>query len=110
MASLREEWPRFLCIKVDAENGNAMAPYISLGAILLIDRHYNSLRSYRRKCSNVYAVRNAGGVLIRYIEPQNGVLLLRPESQQFSLTLIGNDGRSGADQIIGRICHVSREL
>jgi hypothetical protein len=25
-ASPRKEWPRFLCIKADAENGSAMAP------------------------------------------------------------------------------------
>ena len=112
MASPREEWPRFLCIKVDAENGKAMAPYISPGAILLIDRHYNSLLPYRRKHSNVYAVRSAGCVLIRYIEPQDGTLLLRPQNRRFPLTLIvnGSDGSLAADQIIGRICHVSREL
>jgi hypothetical protein len=112
MASPREDWPRFLCIKVDAENGKAMAPYISLGAILLIDRHYNSLQPYRRRHSNAYAVHEAGWVLIRYIEPQDGTLLLRPQSQQSSLILLGtgSDGRSAADQIIGRICHVSREL
>jgi len=112
MASPREEWPRFVCIRADAENGKAMAPYISPGAILLIDRHYNSLQPYRRRHSNVYAVHEAGWVLIRYIEPQDGTLLLRPQSQQFHLTLIGNgnDGSSATEQIIGRICHVSREL
>jgi transcriptional regulator with XRE-family HTH domain len=112
MASPREEWPRFVCIKVDAENGNAMAPCISPGAILLIDRHYNSLQPYRRKCSNLYAVRSDRHVLIRYIEPQEETLLLRPESQQFPLTIIGtgSDDSSAADQIIGRVCHVSREL
>jgi hypothetical protein len=89
-----------------------MAPYISPGANLLIDRHYNSLRTYRRRHSNVYAVRNDERMLIRYIEPLNGALLLRPQSRQFPLTLIGtgSDGSSAADQIIGRVCHVSREL
>ena len=89
-----------------------MAPDISPGAILLIDRHYNSLRPYRHKHSNVYAVRSDERMLIRYIVPQDGALLLRPQSQQFPLTLIGtgSDGSSAADQIIGRICHVSHEL
>jgi transcriptional regulator with XRE-family HTH domain len=111
MASPREEWPRFLCIKVDAENGKAMAPYISLGAILLIDRHYNSLQPYRRKNRNLYAVRSDKRMLIRYVESQDGTLLLRPQSQQSSLILLGtgSDGSSAADQIIGRICHVSCE-
>ena len=89
-----------------------MAPYLLPGANLIIDRHYNSLYPYRSKNRNIYAVHNAGGLLIRYIEPQNGALLLRPQSRQFPLTLIGNgnDGSSAADQIIGRICHVSLEL
>jgi hypothetical protein len=112
MASPREEWPRFLCIKADAENGSAMASCISPGAILLIDRHYNSLQPYRRKNRNLYAVHSAERILIRYIEPQNGTLLLRPHNPQFPLIVIetGNDGSLPADQIIGRICHASREL
>ncbi len=89
-----------------------MAPDIPLGATLLIDRHYTSLRPYRRKNRNLYAVHSAGCVLIRYIEPQDGTLFLRPQNQQFPLTIIdaGSAGSSAADQIIGRICHVSREL
>ena len=112
MASAREEWPRFLCIKADAENGHAMAPCISPGTILLIDRHYNSLRAYRRKNSNLYAVCGDEGVLFRHVEPQNGSLLLRPQSREFPLVLIatGSDGRLPADRIIGRVCHAGREL
>jgi hypothetical protein len=112
MASPREDWRRFVCIKADTENGNAMTPCISAGAILLIDRHYNSLQPYRRKCSNLYAVHNIGRLLIRYVEPRDGTLLLRPQSQQIALILIekGSGGGVPADQIIGRVCHASREL
>jgi hypothetical protein len=112
MASDREEWPRFVCIEADADNGNAMAPCISPGAILLIDRHYNSLQPYRRKISNLYAVHSDRRVLIRYVELQDGTLLLRPQNQQFPLTLIttGDDGTLPADEIIGRICYAGREL
>jgi hypothetical protein len=51
-------------------------------------------------------------VLIRYIELQNGTLLLCPHNQLFPLILItaGIDDPLPADQIIARICHVSREL
>ena len=89
-----------------------MAPCISPGAILLIDRHYNSLQPYRRKNSNIYAVHSARSVLIRYIEPQNGTLLLRPQNPQFPLIVIetGSDGSLSAEQIIGRVCHAGSEL
>ena len=52
------------------------------------------LQPYSRKSSNLYAVRGDRRVLIRYIEPQDGTLLLRPQSQQFPLILIetSNDG------------------
>jgi hypothetical protein len=112
MASPREDWPRFLCIKADAENGKAMAPYIAPGAILLIDRHCNSFLPYHRKSINLYAVYSAERVLIRYIEQRDGALLLRPQDQQFPLALIvkGRDGSVPADQIIGRVCHVGCEL
>lgn len=111
-ASHREEWPRFVCIKVDAENGNAMAPCISFGTILLIDRHYNSLQSYRRKISNLYAVHSGGRVLIRYVESQDRGLLLSPQNHRFPLIPIptGSGPNLPAEQIVGRVCHAGREL
>jgi hypothetical protein len=108
----QEAWPRFLCIKVDAENASAMSSCISPGSILLVDRHYTSLRPYRRTCRNIYAVHVAGRMLIRYIELHDGTLVLRPESPQLPVhvLLVGKSGSLHHDQIIGRICQVSREL
>lgn len=111
MASSREEWLRFICVKADAENGKAMAPCISPGAILLVDRHYNSLQVYRRNFSNLYAVHSDGRLLIRYAELQGTNLLLRPQNQEASLVIVTVACEAlPTDQIIGRVCHVSREL
>ena len=35
-----------------------MRPRLAPGAMLLIDRHYNSLRSYRRQEPNLYVVKS----------------------------------------------------
>jgi hypothetical protein len=102
----------FLVIKADVENGNAMSPSSHPARSCLSTAHYNSLEPYRRNYSNLYAVHNVGRVLIRYVEPQDGALLLRPQSQQIPLILIetGSDGSLPADQIIGRVCHANCEL
>ncbi len=110
MASARQDWIRFVLVKADAANGLAMHPRMNAGATLLIDRHYNSLRPYRRGGPNIYAVAKDGEMLIRYVELQGSQLLLRPHNQQCPLDAIGiGEGRSFADHIVGRICHVAFE-
>src|SRR5690349_6040963 len=48
----RSGWQRFVLIKLDAHEALAMHPRLALGATLLIDRHYNSLKPYRKGESN----------------------------------------------------------
>jgi transcriptional regulator with XRE-family HTH domain len=110
MASARQDWIRFVLVKADAANGLAMYPRMNAGATLLVDRHYNSLRPYRRGSPNIYAVNDGGEMLVRYVELQGHQLLLRPHAQQSPLAAIGlSEGKSFADYIIGRICHVAFE-
>lgn len=52
----RSAWHRFVLIKLDPKDAPAMAPRLSPGAMLLIDRHYNSLKPYRKGDLNLYAV------------------------------------------------------
>ena len=52
----RSAWQRFVLIKLDARETLAMQPRLQPGATLLIDRHYNSLRPYRKGELNMYAV------------------------------------------------------
>ena len=52
----RGEWERFVLIKVDSEEAMSMYPRLTPGATLLIDRHYNSLKPYRKGEFNMYAV------------------------------------------------------
>src|SRR5579871_5050226 len=52
----RSAWHRFVLIKLDSREALNLAPRLSTGATVLIDRHYNSLRPYRKNDLNMYAV------------------------------------------------------
>jgi transcriptional regulator with XRE-family HTH domain len=111
MASARQDWIRFVLFKVNAANGLAMQPVIVAGATLLIDRHYNSLRPYRRGSPNIYAVNREGELLVRYLEVHGSHLLLRPQNRQCPLDAIDiSRSKSFADFIVGRVCRVSFEV
>ena len=111
MVSARQDWVRFVLVKLDAANGLAMHPRINTGATLLIDRHYNSLRPYRRGGPNLYAVAKDGALLIRYLELAGAHLLLRPHNRQCPLDAIDvGASKSSADFIVGRVCRVSFEV
>jgi transcriptional regulator with XRE-family HTH domain len=109
MVSARQDWVRFVLVKV--ANGLAMHPHIDTGATLLIDRHYNSLRPYRRGSPNIYAVAKDGVLLIRYLELHGAHLLLRPHNRQCPLDAIDiSTSKSFADFIVGRVCRVFFEV
>ena len=62
MASPRDDWRRFVLIKVDQRDGMSMYPRLLPGATVLIDRHYNTLTPYRKNehYSSQWGVRQTG--------------------------------------------------
>jgi SOS-response transcriptional repressor LexA len=110
MASIRGHWHRFVLVKVDARDGMSMYPRLLPGATLLIDRHYNSLRPYRKKERNMYAVRSQGGCTVKYVELSGSNLVLRPHNEHYSISVLPiEEGMTFADYIVGRVCHVAIE-
>lgn len=110
MANQRRNWQRFVLIKADKDSGLAMRPRFLPGATLLIDRHYNSLRSYRRREPNLYVVKNGEGCNVRYVELQGSQLTLRPENQQCALGYVQlSKGETFADYVVGRVAHIAME-
>ena len=110
MASQRRNWQRFVLIKADKDSGMAMRPRLLPGATLLIDRHYNSLRSYRRREPNLYVVKSGESCKVRYVELQGNQLTLRPENQQCALGYVQlGKGETFADYVVGRVAHISIE-
>ena len=110
MASARDEWQRFVLIKADAQDGLSMYPRLLPGATLLIDRHYNSLKPYRSKEQNMYAVRKDGGCTVKYLERAGQNLVLRPQNAAYPVSVIEIEaGKKYADYIVGRVCYVGME-
>jgi SOS-response transcriptional repressor LexA len=107
---MRDEWQRFVLIKVDARDGMSMYPRLLPGAMVLIDRHYNSLQAYKKGEPNMYAVRKDGGCTVKYVELDGNNLVLRPHNQAYPVSVIRVDeGSTVSEYIVGRVCHVSIE-
>ena len=106
----RNDWHRFVLIRVDAREGMSMFPRLIPAATVLIDRHYTSLRPYRKNDRNMYAVRKETGCTIKYVELSERNLVLRPHNSDYPVDVIRMaEGESAAEHIVGRVCHVSIE-
>lgn len=109
--SPRDDWTRFVLIKVDANEGMSMYPRLLPGATVLIDRHYTSLSPYRRQEPNMYAVRHNGGATVKYVELSGRNLILRPHNQSYPISILAiEEDKTFADYIVGRVCHVAIEV
>lgn len=87
-----------------------MYPRLLPGATVLIDRHYNSLKPYRKGDLNMYAVNKNGACTVRYVEVAGDHLVLRPHNQAYPVELMATErGRKPAHYLIGRVCYVGIE-
>ena len=106
----RSNWQRFVLIKVDAKEAMSMYPRLMPGATLLIDRHYNALKPYRKGEFNMYAVLKNDTCTVRYVEEAGNHLILRPHNQSSPIEVITmEEGKTAPDYLVGRICHLSLE-
>src|ERR1017187_9708254 len=108
-------WQRFVAIRADGAQAAAMDPVIPANATVVVDRHYNSLAPYRAQQRTVLAVRTGAGshaaLVLRYVDLDAGMLILRPLSAGFPVQLLALGPRSRPeDAIVGRVCLVLAEL
>ena len=88
-----------------------MDPLVLPEAIVLIDRHYNSLLPYRPSRPNLYAVRQDSHLTLRYVDFLASRLVLRPQNIAFPVALIEVDpGESPNNLLVGRIALILNEL
>jgi hypothetical protein len=102
---LRAHWQRYLAIVLDAEQAAPMAPLLSPGALVVLDRQYTSLASYREPHPTLYAVNYSGRLILRFVSLEDGHLVLRPASLVSPVRLLRLGAHDApADYIIGRAC------
>src|SRR5262249_55750133 len=106
----RDQWERFIMLKLDAREGMSMYPRLLPGASVLVDRHYNSLEPYRKGDNNMYAVMKDETCTVKYVKTANNYLILRPQNQAYPVEVVTIEkGKSASDYIVGRICYVGIE-
>lgn len=106
----RDEWERFVAIQIDAREGMSMYPRLLPGATVLIDRHYNSLKPYRKGESNMYAVNKSDSCTVRYVEVAGKHLVLRPHNNAYPVEVLPMQaGKRAHNYLIGRVCYVGIE-
>jgi phage repressor protein C with HTH and peptisase S24 domain len=87
-----------------------MYPRLLPGATLLLDRHYNSLKPYRKGEFNMYAVRKNDICTVKYVEIAGNHLILRPHNQAYPIEVLTmEENKSPSDYLVGRVCHVGIE-
>lgn len=110
MHGRRSDWERFVAVKVGAGDGMSMYPRLLPGATVLLDRHYNSLQSYRKGELNMYGVKLKDSCIVRYVELAGKNLVLRPHNQSHAVEVVPlAEGENYWDYLIGRVCHVGIE-
>jgi transcriptional regulator with XRE-family HTH domain len=106
----RSDWVRFIVLNMKMKEV-AFCAYPSSSIAVLVDRHYCSLQPYRRWQPNVYVVRILAGCAIGYVSVFDNYLVLRPRDPALEVRALPIDrGRTYAEHIIGRVCHVGLEI
>jgi len=110
MEGHRSEWERFVVLQVDGRDGMSMYPRLLPGATALIDRHYNSLKPYRKGESNMYAVNKDGNCTIKYVELAGSNLVLRPHNQAYPVEIMPIEpDKTASSYLVGRVSYVGIE-
>jgi transcriptional regulator with XRE-family HTH domain len=106
-AADRRSWERFVYIKVEAREGMSMYPRLLPGALVLLDRHYTSLKPYRKQERNLYAIRKKDTCVLKYVEHSGKQFILRPENPAYPVELLPLEpGRSVTSYIVGRVAQI----
>ena len=109
-APSRKTWTRFVLIRTDPREGMSMWPRVGPGSTILLDRHYTTLRPYRKTDRNMYGVRKAGGCAVSYVELAGTSLILRPHNPDYPVEVFPIQvGQTAAELIVGRVAHIALE-
>jgi hypothetical protein len=111
VSSSRRAWQRFVAVRVPSGDTLAMDPVVTPEALVVIDRHYNSLMPYRPNRANLYAIRQGSHLILRYADFLSNRLILRPHNIAYPVDLIEvGHGESPGDLLVGRVVLILNEL
>jgi transcriptional regulator with XRE-family HTH domain len=106
----RRNWERFVAVRLQQGQAESMQPILRNKAIVLIDRHYNSLLDPSKERRSIFAVRDGNLLRFRHIEQDSGTVLLRPHDLKASVEVLQPPpGQTYRDLIIGRVFLVISE-
>ncbi len=107
----RRGWERFIAVRASYMQAEAMVPAILPHAILVIDRHYNSLIPYRPPMPSIYALQQGNAMLFRYATAHGNTMVLRPHKLEHAIELIElKPEESPGKFIVGRVCVIISEM
>jgi hypothetical protein len=110
MGTDRRQWERFVVIRLEGREGMSMYPRLLPGTAVLVDRHYNSLKPYRRRESSMYAVNKMGDCTVKYVEMAGDHLVLRPHNPAYPVEILPiEEDKRASDYLIGRVSHIAME-
>jgi hypothetical protein len=107
----RRNWQRFLAVSLTAAQAAPMHPVLRPGAVVVIDRHYNSLAPHHPSRPNIYAVNFLNTLAFRYVSYEANRVILRPHTLDNPIDLLRLcNEESPSACIIGRVCLTIAEL
>lgn len=107
----KRNWQRFLAVRVTAAQARPMEPILRAGAIVILDRHYNSLAPNEPPRPNVYAVNIADTLGFRYVGYEANRLVLRPHALDYPVELLRLSAEDlPSATIVGRVCFAITEF
>jgi hypothetical protein len=106
----QRSWQRFVAITVSADDAQAMSPILTPDALVLLDRHYNSLTPYRSGHPTLYAIRYHNHLRLRYAQFELERLVLQPHNLASPVELIELESdQSPRELVAGRVALVVNE-
>ena len=107
----RAAWERYVAVRISSDDAQAMHPLVLPDALVIIDRHYNSLVPYRSDHTNLYAVRSGALLKLRYCSFLSSHLVLRPLNNGHSVDLLEVESEASPNDLIaGRVALIINEL
>lgn len=107
----RKAWARFVAVQMALDDALPMQPLLMTDALVVLDRHYNSLAQYRPDRPNLYAVCHESRLVVRFADFQASRLVLRPHARDAPVQLVELCGEeTPGDFIAGRVIAILNPL